>query len=79
MHLALTDAQRRFRDELRVYLDDMMTPALRVEVARDLEGGGPEFRAAMAAMGRDGLLGQSWPERFGGQDSSAVEQYIFAD
>ena len=34
----------------------------------------------MKQMGRDGyLLGVSWPKRYGGQERSAVEQFLFAD
>ncbi|MSO87639.1 MAG: acyl-CoA dehydrogenase [Acidimicrobiia bacterium] len=79
MQLELTADQLAFRAGLRSYLSEMMTPALRAELNIDLEGGGPEFRAAMAGMGAAGLLGQSWPIRFGGRESSAIEQFIFAD
>ncbi|MDJ0789684.1 MAG: acyl-CoA dehydrogenase family protein [Myxococcota bacterium] len=79
MELDLTPEQRLFRDELRRYLDEMMTPALEAELATGYEGGGPEFRKAMKQMGRDGYLGISWPKRFGGQERSAVEQFLFAD
>ena len=79
MELALTPEQRSFRDELRSYFAEMMTDALRSELATNLEGGGPEFRTAMRQMGRDGLLGLSWPKQYGGQERSAVEQFLFAD
>jgi alkylation response protein AidB-like acyl-CoA dehydrogenase len=79
MELDLTDSQRRFRDELRAYFTEMMSDALVGELARDFEGGGPEFRKAMRQMGRDGLLGLSWPKEYGGQERSAVEQFLFAD
>src|SRR5512139_2795075 len=79
MRLELTPEQRRFRDELRAYLARMMTPALVAELAEGGEGGGPEFRRAMKQMGRDGLLGVSWPREYGGQARSAVEQFLFAD
>jgi alkylation response protein AidB-like acyl-CoA dehydrogenase len=79
MEIDLTSEQRRFRDELREYLAAMMTPALREELESRLEGGGPEFRKAMKQMGRDGLLGVSWPKEYGGQERSAVEQFLFAD
>ncbi len=79
LRIELTDEQRAFRDELRRYFDAMMTPALRVELASDGEGGGPGFRAAMRQMGRDGLLGLSWPKRDGGSERPAVDQFIFAD
>ncbi len=61
------------------YFADMMTDALTREVAGRLEGGGPEFRTAMQRMGKDGLLGISWPKEYGGQERSAIEQFIFAD
>ena len=79
MELEFTPEQRRFRDELRADLADMMTDALRREVDGGFEGGGPEFRQAMRRMGRDGLLGISWPKEYGGQERSAIEQFIFAD
>jgi 3-oxocholest-4-en-26-oyl-CoA dehydrogenase alpha subunit len=79
MELEFTPPQLRFRDELRAYLANMMTDALRQEVAGGFEGGGPEFRKAMQQMGRDGLLGLNWPKEHGGQGRSAIEQFIFAD
>jgi alkylation response protein AidB-like acyl-CoA dehydrogenase len=56
-----------------------MTDALRAELSVQLEGGGPEFLKAMRRMGRDGLLGVSWPKQYGGQERAAVDQFIFAD
>jgi len=80
MELDLTAEQRAFRDGLREYFADMMTDALTRELASGVgEGGGPEFRKAMKQMGKDGLLGISWPKEYGGQERSAVEQFIFAD
>ena len=79
MDFELTQDQRAFRDELRGYFATMMTDELTTELATNLEGGGPEFRAAMRRMGRDGLLGLSWPKQYGGQERSAVEQFLFAD
>jgi len=79
MELDLTTEQRKFRDELRCYFGDMMTGALTTELSSGGEGGGPEFRRAMKQMGQDGLLGISWPKQYGGQERSAIEQFIFAD
>ena len=79
MQLELTPEQRHFRDDLRHYLADLMTGELRRELSSSVEGGGPEFRRAMKQMGSDGLLGMSWPARYGGQERSAVEQFLFAD
>jgi len=79
MQIDYTPEQKRFRDELREYFSAMMTDALTAELAGAWEGGGPEFRKAMKQMGRDGLLGVSWPREYGGQERSPVEQFIFAD
>jgi alkylation response protein AidB-like acyl-CoA dehydrogenase len=80
MDLDLTPQQRKFRDELRLYFADMMTEALTSELATGVgEGGGPEFCKAMKQMGRDGLLGLCWPREYGGQERSAIEQFLFAD
>jgi len=79
MELNFTSEQRAFRDELRAYFAKMMTDALVAELSSGGEGGGPEFRSAMKQMGQDGLLGISWPKEYGGQERSAIEQFIFAD
>ncbi len=82
MEIDLTTEQRKFRDELRSYFAEMMSPELVAELSLENEhgeGGGPEFRKAMKQMGRDGLLGLSWPKEYGGQERSAIEQFLFAD
>ena len=79
MQIAYTQEQKSFREELRAYFSAMMDDALSAELKGAWEGGGPEFRKAMQQMGRDGLLGVSWPKEYGGQERSPVEQFIFAD
>ncbi|MDG2334915.1 MAG: acyl-CoA dehydrogenase family protein [Myxococcota bacterium] len=79
MELDFTTEQKKFRDELRIYFNEMMSDELVAELRSDGEGGGPLFRAAMKQMGRDGLLGVGWPEEYGGQGRTPMEQFIFAD
>ncbi|MDE0885109.1 MAG: acyl-CoA dehydrogenase family protein [Myxococcota bacterium] len=79
MELDFTTEQKKFRDELRIYFKEMMSESLFAELRSDGEGGGPLFRAAMKQMGRDGLLGVGWPEEYGGQGRTQMEQFIFAD
>jgi alkylation response protein AidB-like acyl-CoA dehydrogenase len=55
-----------------------MTPVLVEELTSGGEGGGPQFRAALRKLGRDGWLGIGWPKEFGGQGRTPMEQYIFA-
>ena len=78
MYVDLTPDQKKLRDELRRYLEALITPAVREEI-RGSEGGGPEFRRVMKQLGKDGWLGIGWPEEYGGQDRSPMEQYLFAE
>ncbi len=78
MYLDLTPEQKALRDHLRAYFAELMTPELEEEVATG-EGGGPLFREALRKLGRDGWLGIGWPQAYGGQGRTAIEQYIFAE
>jgi len=78
MRIAYTPEQEALRQEVRAYLDDLMTPALREEL-RHMEGGGPLYFEAMAQLGRDGWLGQGWPAEYGGQGRTPIEEFIFFD
>lgn len=80
MHIALTEEQLALRDEIREYMAQLMTPALREELSGEQrEGGGPEHRRALRRMGEDGWIRRSWPEAWGGRNTGPVEQYIFSD
>ena len=79
MLLDFTPEQKKFRDEIRGYFDEMMTDELVGELRSGGEGGGPRYRKALEQMGSDGLLGVGWPVEYGGQGRSLIDQYIFAD
>lgn len=78
MRIGFTEEQAALRDELRAYFARLMTSELVGEVMGG-EGGGPLYRKALRRMGADGWLGIGWPEAYGGQGRSPVEQFIFAD
>src|SRR5262249_33851847 len=78
MYLDNTPAQRELREELRAYFTRLMTPDLQAELSWK-EGGGPLYRQALRQMGRDGWLGIGWPQEYGGQGRSPIEQFIFSD
>ena len=78
MYVDLTSEQKALRAELRGYFDGLVTDELRHEL-KDSEGGGPEYTRILQQLGRDGWLGIGWPEEYGGQDRSPIEQYIFAE
>jgi alkylation response protein AidB-like acyl-CoA dehydrogenase len=78
MRIGYTPEQEALEAELRGYFTELMTPALVEELTSGGEGGGPQFRAALRKLGRDGWLGIGWPKEFGGQGRTPMEQYIFA-
>ena len=43
------------------------------------EGGGPLYQTTLRQMGSDGWLGIGWPQAWGGQERSPIEQYLFYD
>ena len=78
MYLDYADDQRALRDELRDYFADLMTD----EVRQALHGAhetSPVRREIFRQLGRDGMLGIGWPQAYGGQGRSAVDQFIFFD
>jgi 3-oxocholest-4-en-26-oyl-CoA dehydrogenase alpha subunit len=93
MHIALTPEQDKLRAELRDYFEALVTPERRAGLAAstnafgdDAAGGGDgEFGAAdvykevIRQIGHDGWLGIGWPEEYGGQDRSMMDQLIFTD
>ena len=78
MYLTYTDAQREFRDELRAYFAQLMTPELRAALSEgELEGSA--YKDLVRQLGKDGMLGVSWPKEYGGGGRDLLDQYIFYD
>lgn len=78
MHLAETEEQQRLRAHLRTYFEELLTDDVRKHLGSP--GESPEaFRKVIAQIGSDGWLGLAWPEEFGGQGRSAVDQFIMFD
>ncbi len=78
MHIAYTEPQRAFQAEVRAVIADLMTPALRAELA-EREGGGPLYHATLQALGARGWLGLGWPVEHGGGGRPPIEEFIFFD
>jgi alkylation response protein AidB-like acyl-CoA dehydrogenase len=78
MYFDYTQEQLALREELRAYLDELMTEELQAELL-EIEGGGPEYHRAMQKLGADGWLGIGWPKEHGGQGRGPIEQFIFFD
>jgi alkylation response protein AidB-like acyl-CoA dehydrogenase len=78
MYLTYTDAQRELRDELRAYFAQLMTPELRAALSEgELEGSA--YKDMVRQLGKDGMLGISWPKEYGGGGRDLLDQYIFFD
>ncbi|NIB42134.1 acyl-CoA dehydrogenase [Pseudomaricurvus alkylphenolicus] len=81
MQLEFTEQQTQLKAELRQYFEDFMTEELKAELfdPSRREGGGPRWREGLRKLGRDGWIGLGWPKAFGGQQRSAIDQYIFTE
>lgn len=81
MRLALTDDQLRLRAELQDYFARLMTPERRRALALSSGefGDVDTYKEVIREVGRDGWLGIGWPEEYGGQNRSMLEQLIFTD
>lgn len=81
MQIEFSAEQKALRQEVKTYLDQLFTPELTAELAAAgaEEGGGPEFRKALRKLGNDGYISMSWPKELGGNDASAIDQYIFTE
>jgi alkylation response protein AidB-like acyl-CoA dehydrogenase len=78
MFIDLTAEQRAFRDDLRKYFVDLMTP----DVQARLHSMQPDvrlWREVYRKIGSDGWLGASWPPEYGGKGQSPIESLIFLD
>ncbi|MCW2849656.1 MAG: acyl-CoA dehydrogenase domain protein [Marmoricola sp.] len=91
MHIALTAEQEALRAELREYFAALVTPERRAGLSaatNDFEPGAGEggefgatdvYRDVIREIGHDGWLGIGWPEEWGGQNRSMMDQLIFTD
>ena len=81
MRVALTEEHERLRADLRAYFTELVTPERRTALAASTGefGDTAVYKDVVRQMGADGWLGIGWPEEYGGQNRSTVEQLIFSD
>ncbi|GAA2500741.1 acyl-CoA dehydrogenase [Nocardia seriolae] len=82
MHISFSEDQDRLRKRLREYFADLVTP----EIGAGLRAGpggehgdGTVYKEVVRQLGRDGWLVLGWPEEYGGQGRSMLDQLIFLD
>ncbi len=81
MHVALEPQHLALREELTEYFADLVTPERRAGLASATGefGEAGVYKEVIAQIGADGWLGIGWPEEWGGQNRSMIEQLIFTD
>jgi alkylation response protein AidB-like acyl-CoA dehydrogenase len=81
MQVSLNPDQIRLREELQQYFADLVTPERRAGLASATGefGDSTVYKEVIQQVGADGWLGIGWPEEYGGQNRSMIEQLIFTD
>ncbi|MEP5263487.1 MAG: acyl-CoA dehydrogenase family protein, partial [Nitratireductor sp.] len=80
MELAFSAADAAFRDEVRSFLDEKLTPDLRA-VTRRMTSVYADYETTMTwhkALHEKGWVAPSWPVEHGGCDWSVIQHYIFS-
>ncbi len=77
MDFRYSPEQEQFRQEIRRFLDENVTDALREEIATSGHSPGVLGKQFLRLLGARGWLGIGWPKEYGGQGRSMMEQSIF--
>ena len=77
MDFGVTQEQEDLREQVRAFIAENVSQGLLDEMEGGEEGGrGPEYRELVAKVAEKGWIGISWPEEYGGQSGSRIDQYI---
>ena len=81
MRIALEPEQLALKEELQGYFADLVTPEVKAGLASATGefGEAGVYKSVIRQLGTDGWLGIGWPEEYGGQARSMIEQLIFTD
>jgi alkylation response protein AidB-like acyl-CoA dehydrogenase len=77
MRLEFTDEEQAFREEVRSFLRQKLSPAISEKVLNGYELGREDILAWQHRLHERGWGGMSWPKEFGGPGWNSVQQYIF--
>src|SRR3954454_9002706 len=81
MRIALDPEQIALKEELQGYFSALVTPEVRAGLASATGefGEAGVYKAVIKQLGTDGWLGIGWPEEWGGQNRSMIDQLVFTD
>ena len=81
MRIAYTRQHEQLRQRLRAYFAELITPDRReaLTTTGGEYGDGLAYKEVVRQMGADGWLALGWPEEYGGQAGSMLDQLIFTD
>ncbi len=81
MRVTLEPEQLALRTELQEYFDQLVTPERKAGLASATGEFGDTrvYKKVIKQIGTDGWLGIGWPQEYGGQARSMIEQLIFTD
>ncbi|WP_405496918.1 acyl-CoA dehydrogenase family protein [Nocardia sp. NBC_00511] len=82
MRISFTEDQERLRKRLREYFAELVTAEIRAGMRAGSggeHGSGAVYKDVVRRLGADGWLVLGWPEEYGGQGRSMVDQMIFSD
>jgi len=77
MRLEFTDEEQAFREEVRGFLRQKLSPAIGEKVLNGYELGREDILDWQHRLHERGWGGMSWPKEFGGPGWNSVQQYIF--
>lgn len=77
MDLSFTPEQEAFRQEVRAFLEEKLTPEIVHKSANRLEMSKADIESWHATLNSRGWLAPSWPIEYGGTDWGPVEKFIF--
>ena len=77
MRLEFTDEEQSFREEVRGFLHQNLSPAISQKVLNGYELGREDILEWQHRLHGRGWGGMGWPKEFGGPGWNSVQQYIF--
>ena len=79
MRLEFTDEEQSFREDVRSFLREQLSPDISGKVLNGYELGREEHLLWQRRLHERGWGGMSWPVEFGGPGWNSVQQYIFEE